>query len=195
LSGGEESADDRKTSAPAFLVHAAGIAAAWLALYWLNDALFNGVEVDPFVSWVFLPAAIRMLAVMVFGWAGVAGLFIGSWITIGPDVQYNWAHAAAISLVSALAPLIAVRTCQRRLGLPDTLAGLKPRNLLCFSILGAATSVGLQHVVFALFRTRDDLLQGIVPMFVGDVIGTALVLVIARYAVHLVDRARERGNR
>ena len=195
MNGGEESADDRKTSAPAFLVHAAGVATAWLVLFWLNDVLFAAVEVDAFTSWVFLPAAIRVLAVMLFGWAGIAGLFLGSCITIGPEVQSNWAHAGAISLVSALAPLIAVRTCQGWLKLPDTLAGLNPRNLLLFALAGAATSVALHQFAFLLFDTRDDVLEGVVPMFVGDLIGTALVLFAASCAVRLVDQVTTRGSR
>lgn len=178
---------DRKTSVPAFLLQSAAIVAAWLVLFWLNDALFEAAEVDAFISWIFLPAAIRVLAVMLFGGAGVAGLFVGSCIT-GPDVDANWAQAGAISLVSAVAPLIAVRACQRRLNLPDTLAGLNSRNLLCFSIAGAAVSVALHQLVFALFDTRDDLLEGVVPMFVGDLVGTALVLFAASAAVRLVDR-------
>lgn len=179
---------DRKTSVPAFLLQSAAIVAAWLVLFWLNDVLFDAAEVDAFISWIFLPAAIRVLAVMLFGWAGVVGLFLGSCITIGPDVAPNWAHAGAISLVSALAPLIAVRACHRRLNLPDTLAGLNPRNLLCFSIAGAATSVALHQPVFALFDTRDNVLEGVVPMFVGDLLGTALVLFAASFAIRLVDR-------
>ena len=195
MSGGEQSADDGQTSAPAFLVHAAGVAAAWLVLFWLNDVLFAAVEVDAFTSWVFLPAAIRVVAVMLFGWAGIAGLFLGSCITIVPEVHFNWARAGAISLVSALAPLIAVRTCQGWLNLPDTLAGLNPRNLLLFALAGAAASVALHQFVFVLFDTRDDVLEGMVPMFVGDLLGTALVLFAASCAVRLVDRFATRGSR
>lgn len=130
-----------------FLLQTAGVVLGWLALYKLNDLLFPAAEIDPFVSWIFLPAAIRVLAVMVFGPAGVIGLFIGSYLTIEPEVQENMVHAGMISLVSAVAPLIAVRFCQTRLALPDTLAGLRPRNLFCFSLAGAVLNVGLHQIV------------------------------------------------
>jgi uncharacterized membrane protein YhhN len=40
--------------------------------------VFKSLEVNHYVSWIFLPAFIRIVSVLLFGWAAVIGLIIGA---------------------------------------------------------------------------------------------------------------------
>ena len=56
---------------------------AWCSAYYLNEWLFlQFILVKNFISWVFLPAAIRVLAVLLAGWIGVVGDFLGMLIVL-----------------------------------------------------------------------------------------------------------------
>ena len=72
-----------------FIFKAIGVAIAWTLLFKLNMWLFKSLEVNQFVSWVFLPAFIRILSVLLFGWAAVVGLIVGAIITSNPADAYH----------------------------------------------------------------------------------------------------------
>jgi hypothetical protein len=51
-----------------------------------NNLLFAWLSDAPFRHWVYLPAGFRLIAIMLFGWLGVAGIAIGqtaAWLTRG----------------------------------------------------------------------------------------------------------------
>lgn len=158
---------------------ALGLAFAGLGyagLYYFNGWLFEHAVVTEHISWVFLPAAVRMIAVLVFGWVGVAGLFIGS-ISVIPDlVQSDLAQALTLATLSSVPALVAARGVQRLLGVSTTLAGITGRQLLCFGFAGGLVN-SLSHTAYFTWRAGNlEPLAGFGPMFVGDTLGTVLVL-------------------
>lgn len=186
--------DGREPTRPgAFALQAVGVALAWIALYRLNEVLFSAIVVDRFITWIFLPAAIRVLAVLVFGCAGVAGLFIGALLT-SPPWDSLLMQNLTVSLVSATAPLLAVQFCRRRLGLAADLKGLTLGELLQVGLVGSGLSAVLHNLAFFLFQMRTDAYVGLLPMFVGDLVGTLIVLFAAAVLIRLADE-RSRGQR
>ena len=105
---------------------ALAVAVLWTCLFYANEWLFSNLSVSKVIHWIFLPAAIRMLAVMALGWVGAIGLFIGALLTNDMVSHSAWADAIAIAALSALGPLAAVRFCTQRLGLREDFAGLRP---------------------------------------------------------------------
>ena len=102
-----------------FIFEAIGVAIAWTLLFKLNMWAFKSLEVNHFVSWIFLPAFIRILSVLLFGWAAVTGLIIGAIITSNPaDIGHTTPYVLA--LISGVGPMIAVRFCENVLKLPQT---------------------------------------------------------------------------
>jgi hypothetical protein len=163
-----------------------GIALAYVLLFELNGALFSAAVVTDNVSWIFLPAAIRMLAVMLFEWAGVVGLALGgvtvSLIHMNPGPM----EALIQSSVSAIAPMLAYIACRRWLGLPRELGGLNAGHLFVFSVAGGlSNSVLVQAYLFLSERPGAQLID-VIPMFIGDVVGTLIVLYLAGLVVRLV---------
>ena len=90
------------------LFEVAVVVLLWTLLFELNDWMFSSVERTPFINWVFLPAALRVVAVLLLGWRGVAGLFLGALLTNRPEWGVNLMDTLALSTLSAAAPWVAV---------------------------------------------------------------------------------------
>lgn len=153
----------------------AGVALAWCLLFELNDLLFAQLALSDHVSWIFLPAALRLVAVLLFGLVGAAGLFVGALITqLGTD-PLDLIDAVAIASISALAPWVAVRTALRGLGIPRDLRGMQWRQL---ALIAAACAAGcaLAHQLY--LTPAANLVSGLPelgPMFIGDLAGMVIL--------------------
>lgn len=158
-------------------VYIALTAIAWSLLYHFNQSIFETIKVNQFITWIFLPAFIRMLAVMIFGFPGALGLMLGAFIT--RDISsVEWMQPLFLSLISGLAPYLSMLYCQRAFGLPTTLRGLHPQHLFVFAFAGSVTSAGLNHFYFY-FSSLDCNMYTFITMLVGDFIGTLLMLYLA----------------
>ncbi len=148
----------------------------YVFFYELNAWLFSQVKVTENISWVFLPAAIRMLAVLLFEWAGVAGLFVGSLAVILDLFAEQPGHALALASLSSVPSLVVARVVQRSLGVRADLGGMTGRHLLVFGLAGGLVNSLVHTLYFAGREGNLEPFHGFVPMFVGDSIGTLLVL-------------------
>lgn len=151
-------------------------ALAYVLFYELNDWLFDQIKISNYISWIFLPAAVRMLSVLLFGWAGVAGLFVGSLAVIFEVFQSEPAHALSLACLSSVPSLLAACFVQKATGVGADLAGMTGKHLLVFGLAGGLANSLLHTVYFASYQGNLEPVHGFVPMFVGDSIGTLLVL-------------------
>ncbi len=173
---------------PAWILPSAlAVAAIWVVLFELNGWLFSSMQRTPFVSWIFLPAALRMLAVLSLGWAGALGLFAGAAITNASMWSQDWRHALVLSAVSALPVLLASEAVRRALALPSSLVGMRTLHLLWFSGAGAIASVTAHNVFFFITGHSESLVQHLLPMLVGDMLGMFIVLYIASRVLRRVS--------
>ena len=177
---------NHRLSIGAMILFVAGVAFAWVALFSLNAWLFSGVHLTGFISWIFLPAAIRMLAVMVGGWAGALGLFFGAIITNMGLLEFEPFNVLVLAALSALGPLIAVHICTRWLNLPTDLAGLQRSQLMAFALAGAILNVFPHNIYFYMMGLAPDAWSGVMPMLVGDLTGTLIVLYLASLSIRLI---------
>jgi hypothetical protein len=162
-------------------VQALIVAITWVTLYVINDWLFEFVAVSEHVSWVFLPAAVRMLAVLLAGWSGVAGLFVGSLITglYGFDGA-SVGQVVVLAGLSALAPMLALTLCASWLNLRSDLRGLSALQLLALSVVCGALTAGLHSLHLWGFGVVGQFSDAFLPMFVGDLVGTVTMLYVAK---------------
>jgi hypothetical protein len=154
----------------------------WILFYRMSLWLFAYFEYNPRVYWVFLPAGIRMIAVFIFGWAGVLGLFIGSVITNEAQIS---SYVIYLSTISAISPMVAKRACKWWFNIPVTLQGLTGKQLLAFAVIGALTNALLSNLYFY-FATETNSLKGIIPMFVGDLLGTLIIFYLMLKILQLI---------
>ena len=174
-----------RLSIGAMILFALGVAIAWTALFQLNNLLFSDINLSSFISWIFLPAAIRMLAVMIGGWAGTLGLFCGAILTNLSQIELEPLNVLVLAGLSALGPLAAVHLCTRWLQLPVDFTGLQRSQLLVFAVAGAIFNVFPHNLFFYMTGMSDDAWSGVLPMFVGDLAGTLIVLYIASFSIRM----------
>lgn len=165
---------------------------AWVALFELNAWVFAAFTWAQGIAWIFLPAAVRVLAVLVCGSWAVLGLFAGALLT-SAHVYADDAAAVMGAALSAIGPWLAIELFRLATQMPLNLRGLAPGRLLALSVLSALSNVVLANLFFWLAGIRADPFSGIVPMFVGDLAGIFIVLYAVRFVLLLVDRARARA--
>ncbi len=151
------------------------LGAVWAGLFRINAALFKEFAVSDHASWIFLPAALRVLMPLVFRSSGVGGLILGS-LFITPPLPGNVVAPLLFAIASGLAPVIGIAICQRIFRLAPDLAGLSAVHLSGLSILCAlSNSLCVNFVLFLTHQPSRGALNA-VTVFVGDVTGTAMVI-------------------
>ena len=168
---------------PDWVLPVGGVALAWVALFELNGYWFEFLAISPYVGWIFLPAALRVLAVLLFKARGVLGLFLGAIITNAPLWGVHWLDALALSAVSALAPALALWLGVRWFKLRPSLEGLDGWQLLALSAFAAVCNSVLHGFVFYAIEHDTPWKNAIVSMTVGDFAGTLMVLYTAYFIV------------
>lgn len=164
------------------------IALLWVSLFKLNEWLFNATSISQHINWIFLPAALRMVSVMLLGTTGAVGLVIGAFIT--SDTAGPLIDALALATLSGLCPYISVAICNNLFKLPHDLGGLTAKQLVYFALAGGVISVIPHHLYF---YSRDHVsyfFEGAGPMLVGDIVGALIFLYAANLAIRLVDKIR-----
>ncbi len=171
------------------LIETLAVFLIWVFFYRFNLFVFAYFEYNPRVYWLFLPAGIRMLAVFIFGWRGVAGLFAGSIYTNEAETD---AYVVGLAAISALSPMLALYACRWVFNISSTLKGLRARQLLYFTLTGALANSLFSQLYFYFMSTVESL-HGLTPMFVGDVFGTLLVFYVIAKLLQLMSRVRKQS--
>ena len=172
----------------------ASVATVWVGLFKLNAIFFESIGFSHHISWIFLPAAIRMISVMLLDWTGAAGLFVGALITNAPLVEQNLSEAIALSGLSALGPVLAFTFCTRWLRISANLSGLGLRQLILFGLVGALCNVIPHNIYFYMADRMCSPLDSVVPMFVGDLIGTVIVLYVCALVLKYAFPQKKKFN-
>lgn len=169
---------------------AAAFALAFVVAYEVSSWLDPWASVvDSRVSLVFLPAFVRVVAVLVAGLAGALGLFFGA-LFIGLAHGDSPAVAFPQATLSALAPCIAVYLL--RMALRRAILSL---DLVTLLLLGALTSIfsALLHGVYWSKFQADTLVWGadtISLMMLGDLLGVLLGFFLLSLVVRFIKATR-----
>ena len=103
------------------------------------------------VSWLFLPAGIRIILILVFTYTGAIGLSIAS-LMIGfiSNAPYDLITAAGIALICGFAPLLSRLFVIHHFQVHPNLNNLTTRQLiwiiLIFALFNSFINCGLLHV-------------------------------------------------
>ena len=157
-------------------VHVAVTFALFLAMLWINDWLFRRFEFAPGINFVYLPAGVRLLCTLLFAEAGAVGLLLVSWyVSFVFFFPGDPARAFVGGILATLAPWLVYRGARSVYGFQSSLRNLTAGRLLVLALVYSVASPLLHHLWFAL-RGQEDLLQGFLAMFIGDLSGTLIVL-------------------
>ena len=169
----------------------AGTALLFLGTIGLNELLFARFEFAHGISWIYLPAGVRLLCVLLFAEAGAVGILVASWLICFLYFFPNDPiRSFAGGILAALAPYLTYRVLVAGRG-NASLAGFGPWRLLGCALAFSLASPALHHLWFAL-QGQQDLLHSFVVMASGDFAGTLIVLYGAKLILYLVTSLRRR---
>jgi hypothetical protein len=154
-----------------------GTAAIFIFSLWANQEIFTHSEFVRGVNWIYLPAGIRLLATLLLGGDGALGLLLASWLV---DFFYFFPNDALRSfvggIIATVAPYAVYRLAQEIYGLRASLTNLTAKRLLVLVLAYSIASPLLHHLWFFLRGDTQNIVNRFFAMFVGDLLGTLIVI-------------------
>jgi len=174
-----------------FLVGTFISALLYSALFFFNDWLTEIVKYDLGVSWVYLPAGLRLFLILIFGLAGAIGIAAASFVisyfgVFPPDLV----TCIGIGLISGFAPLLAKWVVVSNTHISNDLSNLSLQKILFCILVYALVSAGLHQWWFVARNLESGSLNHFLVMFAGDVAGSILLIVLVKYSIDLIKRSK-----
>lgn len=180
-----DTADFRSTALTATL-----LAAGYVGLYQLNVFIMGETAFGGLASLVFLPAFVRLLAVLLIGWWAIPTLFVAAWfcvdLSLSPGSQFIVAGALALG-----APL-AIQSTRKHAGLHPTLSNLTWRRLLLLSFASAFGNGAAYHLGLLFVGGAPGLVSSFPATILGDTVGTWAVIYAIKFILNLVGKIPSR---
>jgi hypothetical protein len=150
----------------------------YVEFFSLNDLLFSELEHIQGVNWVFLPAGFRVLLVLGMGLPGAAGIMLANyWIDQDSFIGETAWLTLITGVISGFTPWCVKWVMEKKQWLARQLHHLTAQSLLHFVLAYAvANALGHQFVWWAFNKPGANPWVDFWPMFVGDAIGSLLIL-------------------
>jgi hypothetical protein len=165
------------------------------ALFFFNDWLTETVKYDLGVSWIYLPAGLRLFLILIFGLSGAIGIAAASFA-----ISYFWAFPAdlvtciGIGLISGFAPLLAKWVVVSNIPINNDLSNLSLQKIIFCVVVYALMSAGLHQHWFVLRGLESGSLDHFLVMFVGDIAGSILLIALIKYSIDLLKRSKPKQD-
>lgn len=159
----------------------------FLALNTVNEFAFLPFEHSNGINWVFLPAGMRLLATLVFGFAGFVGLLaVSLYLNFGHFVFHDDVRALSGAIAAAGGPYLAYLFAKHWFDLGPWLKNLTVGRLLFTGVLCGIMSPAFHHASMWV-RTGVVDWAGLGVMMTGDIVGILIVLCLAKGLIVLTD--------
>ena len=165
------------------------------ALFFFNDWITETVKYDLGVSWIYLPAGLRLFLILIFGLAGAIGIAASSFA-----ISYFGAFPAdlltciGIGLISGFAPLFAKWVVVSNTYISNDLSNLSMQKILLCIVVYALMSSGFHQYWFMLRDLESGSINHFLVMFAGDVAGSILLIALIKYGIDLMRRGVPSGS-
>jgi hypothetical protein len=178
-----------------FLMGAAISTLLYSALFFLNDWLTETLKYDLGVSWIYLPAGLRLFLILIFGLSGAIGIAAASFAisyfgVFPPDLV----TCIGIGLISGFAPLLAKWVVVSNIPINNDLSNLSMQKILLCIVIYALMSSGFHQYWFVLRDLESGSINHFLVMFAGDVVGSILLIALIKYGIDLMRRGAPRAS-
>lgn len=159
---------------------------------WLTDTLVFGLG----VNWIYLPAGLRLFLTLIFGLPGAIGIAAASFlISYYGDFPHDLTLCVGVGLISGFAPYLARYFVFSNLRLESDLSNLNFPKLMACILIYSLLSAGLHQWWFATMTLEDTgSLNHFLVMFIGDVLGSLLLISLIKYCLDLIRRSRQTAH-
>lgn len=178
-----------------FLVGVLISALLYSALFFFNDWITEMLKYDLGVSWIYLPAGLRLFLILIFGLAGTIGIaaasFAISYFGVFPPDLFT---CIGIGLISGFAPLFAKWVVVSNTYISNDLSNLSMQKILLCIVVYALMSSAFHQYWFVLRDLESGSLNHFLVMFAGDVAGSILLTALIKYGIDLMRRGVPRRS-
>jgi hypothetical protein len=165
------------------------------ALFFFNDWITETVKYDLGVSWIYLPAGLRLFLILIFGLAGAIGIAAASFaISYFGVFPTDLLTCIGIGLISGFAPLFAKWVVVSNTYISNDLSNLSMQKILLCIVIYALMSSGFHQYWFMLRDLESGSINHFLVMFAGDVAGSILLIALIKYGIDLMRRRVPRGS-
>ena len=166
----------------------------WVLFYQLNIIVLYQATVSPMVSWIFLPAGIKVITVIIFGELGVLGLFFGAIATYYIS-NLNAGSPLLVAAISASSPFVAIHVSKYVLKLNSFYTKLKGIHLWIISFIYAITNTLFHQLYYGVhMRNLVGFANNQFAMFCGDLFGVLLLLFILSSGIKYLKFSYKKSN-
>ena len=178
-----------------FLVGVLISALLYSALFFFNDWITEMLKYDLGVSWIYLPAGLRLFLILIFGLAGAIGIaaasFAISYFGVFPPDLFT---CIGIGLISGFAPLFAKWVVVSNTYISNDLSNLSMQKILLCIVVYALMSSAFHQYWFVLRDLESGSLNHFLVMCAGDVAGSILLTALIKYGIDLMRRGVPRRS-
>jgi hypothetical protein len=138
---------------------------------------------------VHLPSGFKLLLVLVFGMVGALSVFTVSLVAgLGFYFVGELPLSIELAIANAIAPFLTVKFfLDQQLVQPD-LNDLRPKVLALMGLLYAVLNSAMNQLLLFWNHAIQNMVDGLMIMFTGDVLGVILVLGLLRLAMRWAKR-------
>ena len=160
----------------------------YFIFFQLNEWLFSSLELHSGANWIYLPAGLRLLSTLLLGGRGAIGLFLASLAVFTFNfAQIDFTTMLIASVISAFMPYLAYRTALY-FGMNPSLENLSVKALFVLTFLYTLMSSTTHSFWYWIRGTSTDFFSTLSVMFIGDLIGTLIVIYAIKFALMIIDR-------
>jgi hypothetical protein len=156
-----------------------GVALVWICLDLVKDSYFEYLQINDFVYSIHLLSGIRLIVIILFGWLGALGLFIG-YLSSGVLIrEFAIEVALALGLISALTPLLAFSLWKRLTGLSSNFKNVSIGAIIALVFLYS----GLTAAIRGAYLYNTDITTSLALIwadFLGNAVGAFLFLYLLK---------------
>ena len=157
--------------------------------YAVNNLLTAQLYLAPGAHLVHLPSGFKLLLVLVFGMVGALSVFTVSLVAgLGFYFVGEMPLSIELAIANAIAPFLTVKFfLDQQLVQPD-LNDLRPKVLALMGLLYAVLNSAMNQLLLFWNHAIQNMVDGLMIMFTGDVLGVILVLGLLRLAMRWAKR-------
>jgi len=168
-------------------------ALAYTLLFYVNNWLTSELVFSLGVNWIYLPAGLRLFLTLIFGLPGAIGITLASFlISYYGDFPHDLLLCVGIGIVSGFAPYLARVFVLSNARLAPDLSDLNFQKLIFCILIYAFLSAGLHQWWFSTMGLDNTGgINHISVMFLGDVLGSLLLISVIKYSLDVLNKARK----
>ena len=156
-----------------------GVALTWVSLDLIKHHYFEFLQVNDFLYSIYWLSAIRLLFIILFGWLGALGLFIGYFAGGVYIREFSVETALILGLISALTPLVAYSLWKRFTGHSKDFKDVSLRALLLLVFLHSAFTAAARATYFYITGI-DTSASFFLEDFLANAVGAILFLYLLK---------------